>query len=201
MQPLIYLASRSPRRRELLTQIGVHHTVVDIEVDETPLANEAPAEYVIRMALEKARAGQAAIAGNHPLPVLAADTAVVVGQRILGKPRDQADAIGMLQQLSDTRHKVLTGVALTAGREATRLSVSQVRFRPISPAEALAYWQSGEPADKAGGYAIQGRGALFVSALEGSFSGVMGLPLFETGELLRQAGIDPLQLTREATHE
>jgi len=201
MQPLIYLASRSPRRRELLTQIGVHHTVVDIDVDETPLAHEAPAEYVIRMALEKARAGQAAVAAGSPLPVLAADTAVVVGQRILGKPRDQADALGMLQQLSGSGHKVLTGVALKGTREATRLSVSQVRFRPISPAEALAYWQSGEPADKAGGYAIQGQGALFVSSLEGSFSGVMGLPLFETGELLRQAGIDPLQLTREPTHE
>ncbi|MCW8907691.1 MAG: Maf-like protein [Sedimenticola sp.] len=194
MQPLIYLASRSPRRRELLTQIGVHHTVIDIDVDETPLAHEAPAEYVIRMALEKARAGQAAIPLDLPMPVLAADTAVVVGQRILGKPRDQSDALEMLQQLSATRHKVLTGVALGGQRESTRLSVSQVLFRRISPAEALAYWRSGEPADKAGGYAIQGRGALFVRALEGSFSGVMGLPLFETGELLRQAGIDPLQL-------
>ena len=195
MQPLIYLASRSPRRRELLAQIGVHHSVIDIDVDETPLPNEAPAEYVIRIALEKARAGQAAVAGEPQLPVLAADTAVVAGQQILGKPRDQAEALAMMQRLSATHHKVLTGVALKGRQEATRLSVSRVQFRPVSSAEALAYWQSGEPADKAGGYAIQGLGALFISALEGSFSGVMGLPLFETGELLQQAGVAPLQLT------
>lgn len=201
MQPLIYLASRSPRRRELLTQIGVHHTVLDIDVDETPLANEAPAEYVIRMALEKARAGQSSLDGDNRLPVLAADTAVVVGQRILGKPGDRKEALEMLQLLSSTRHRVLTGIALKGAREWTRLSVSQVQFRHIPPEEALAYWHSGEPADKAGGYAIQGQGALFVSSLEGSFSGVMGLPLFETGELLRQAGIDPLKLMREPIHE
>lgn len=195
MQPLIYLASRSPRRRELLAQIGVHHTVVDIDVDETPLPNEAPAEYVIRIALKKARAGQAAVAGQSQRPVLAADTAVVAGQQILGKPRNQAEALAMIKQLSATRHKVLTGVALKSRQEATRLSVSHVQFRSVSNEEALAYWQSGEPGDKAGGYAIQGLGALFISALEGSFSGVMGLPLFETGELLQQAGITPLQLT------
>jgi len=192
MQPLIYLASQSPRRRELLSQIGVHHTVVGANINETPLPDEAPAEYVIRMALEKARAGRQATRHNTPLPVLGADTAVVVNQRILGKPRNRDDALAMLELLSNTTHKVLTGVALIDRREETRLSVSKVSFRPITLAEAAAYWDSGEPADKAGGYAIQGIGALFISRLEGSFSGVMGLPLFETGELLQRAGINPL---------
>lgn len=193
MQPLIYLASHSPRRRELLLQIGVHHTVVGTDIDETPRPEEAPAEYVIRMALEKARAGRQATRQRRPLPVLGADTAVVVNQRILGKPRDRDDALAMLEQLSNTTHKVLTGVALIDQREETRLSVSRVSFRPIPPREAAAYWESQDPLDKAGGYAIQGIGALFVSRLEGSFSGVMGLPLFETGELLQRAGIAPLQ--------
>ncbi|PLX62195.1 Maf family protein [Sedimenticola selenatireducens] len=192
MQPLIYIASHSPRRRELLLQIGVHHTVVGITIDETPLPGEAPSEYVIRMALEKARAGRQATNQKPPMPVLGADTAVVVNRRILGKPRDRDDAIAMLELLSDTTHKVLTGVALIDQREETRLSVSKVSFRPIQPQEAAAYWDSNEPADKAGGYAIQGMGALFISRLEGSFSGVMGLPLFETGELLQRAGITPL---------
>jgi len=193
MQPLIYLASHSPRRRELLLQIGVHHTVVGITIDETPLPGEAPSEYVIRMALEKARAGRQATNQKTPMPVLGADTAVVVNQQILGKPRDQNDAITMLELLSDTTHKVLTGVALIDQREETRLSVSKVSFRSIQPQEATAYWDSHEPLDKAGGYAIQGMGALFISRLEGSFSGVMGLPLFETGELLQRAGITPLE--------
>lgn len=193
MQPLIYLASQSPRRRELLSQIGVHHTVVGTNIDETPLPDEAPAEYVLRMALEKARAGRQATRHKARLPVLGADTAVVVNQRILGKPRDRDDALAMLELLSNTTHKVLTGVALIDREEETRLSVSKVSFRPIAPREAVAYWESREPEDKAGGYAIQGIGALFISRLEGSFSGVMGLPLFETGELLQRAGITPLQ--------
>lgn len=193
MQPLIYLASHSPRRRELLLQIGVHHTVVGVTIDETPLPNEAPSEYVIRMALGKARAGRQAMDRSNPLPVLGADTAVVAGQRILGKPRNRNDALTMLKLLSNTTHKVLTGVALIDRREETRLSVSAVSFRAIQPIEAEAYWDSQEPVDKAGGYAIQGLGALFISRLEGSFSGVMGLPLFETGELLQRAGVPPLQ--------
>jgi len=193
MQPLIYLASHSPRRHELLMQIGVHHTVVGIAIDETPLPGEVPSEYVIRMALEKARAGHQATHRKTPMPVLGADTAVVLNQRILGKPRNRDDALAMLELLSDTTHKVLTGVALIDRREETRLSVSKVRFRSIQPLEAAAYWDSNEPVDKAGGYAIQGMGALFIKQLEGSFSGVMGLPLFETGELLQGAGITPLQ--------
>jgi septum formation protein len=185
----IHLASQSPRRRELLAQIGIRHDVIAVEVDETPCAGEAPAEYVLRLALAKARAGH----GLRPdRPVLGADTAVVQDDRILGKPLDRQDAAAMLAQLSGREHRVLTAVALVGDREETRLSVSHVRFRPIDAAEAAAYWATGEPADKAGGYAVQGLGALFVESIGGSYSGVMGLPLFETGELLRRAGIAPL---------
>jgi len=196
MSPSIYLASLSPRRRELLKQIGVDHEVIKVDVDETPIPGEAPAEYVIRLALAKARAGCEARPEHARLPVLAADTAVVVDNEIMGKPTDRDDALDMMARLSGRSHKVLTGVALIAAREESRLSVSHVTFREVSPTEALAYWNSGEPADKAGGYAIQGLGALFVSRLEGSFSGVMGLPLFETAELLRGAGIERLEARR-----
>ncbi|HEC15343.1 MAG TPA: septum formation inhibitor Maf [Sedimenticola sp.] len=187
--PQIYLASRSPRRRELLNQIGVRHEVVSVDVDESLRSGEAPAEYVIRLALEKARAARAAVGAGPAVPVLAADTAVVVDDEILGKPRGRDHALAMMARLSGRRHEVLTGVALVGKKTASRLSVSHVSFRPVGPDEALAYWHSGEPADKAGGYAIQGLGALFVSRLEGSYSGVMGLPLFETAELLLAAGV------------
>ncbi len=193
MQPQLYLASRSPRRSELLSQIGVTHEVVTVDVDESPLAGESPADYVVRLALEKAAAGRAATQ-HSPQLVLAADTAVVVDGEILGKPADRADAVTMLTRLSGRSHEVLTGIALAGKELESRLSVSQVTFRPITVAEADAYWLSGEPADKAGGYAIQGLGAVFVSHLEGSFSGVVGLPLFTTAELLRGAGIKLLQL-------
>ena len=192
MTTQIYLASQSPRRRELLHQIGVNHEVIAVDVDETPHPGEAPAEYVIRLALEKAEEGHRLAAGQSELPVLAADTAVVIDNEILGKPADQAQAQEMMERLSNRSHKVLTGIALIGETRASRLSVSNVTFRKVSPEEALAYWQSGEPADKAGGYGIQGLGAVFISRLEGSFSGVMGLPLFETAELLQQAGIAPL---------
>ncbi len=187
MQPLIYLASLSPRRAELLTQIGVHHQVVRVEVDETLRASETPEAYVLRLALEKARAGKAAIGGATSLLVLAADTAVVVDDEIMGKPTGREDALRMMARLSGRGHQVLTGVALAGGKEEYRLSVSHVTFRTVSEAEARVYWESGEPTDKAGGYAVQGLGAAFVSRLEGSFSGVMGLPLFETAELLQAA--------------
>jgi len=190
LPPQIALASRSPRRRELLAQIGVRHRVVDVDVDESPRPAEVPAEYVLRLALAKARAGSGRAAG---LPVLGADTAVVVDDAILGKPADREEAMAMLGRLSGREHRVLTAIALVGGREATRLSVSHVRFRAVGPDEAAAYWATGEPADKAGAYAIQGLGALFVESLSGSYSGVMGLPLFETAELLRHAGIDLLR--------
>jgi len=185
--PVLCLASVSPRRRELLSQIGVSHLVVGADIDETFLAGETPRDYVIRLAREKAlvirRTGQ-------KLPVLAADTTVVVDGRVFGKPHDQAQAVHMLAALSGRAHEVLTAVALADSRGVTeRISVSTVRFREVSLEESLAYWETGEPRDKAGGYAIQGVGAVFIEELRGSYSGVMGLPLFETGELLRAAGI------------
>ena len=201
MSGQIFLASSSPRRRELLLQIGVDHEVIRVDVDETPHPGEAPSEYVIRLALEKARAGRR-LSPAPQTPVLAADTAVVVSGQILGKPADRSDALRMLQLLSGRTHKVLTGVAMIGSEEMSRLSVSRVSFRTITPSEADRYWQSGEPADKAGAYGIQGLGALFINSLEGSFSGVMGLPLFETGELLRSAGIEPLPgRVENNTHE
>jgi len=194
LTPQIYLASRSPRRRELLDQIGVSHEVIVADVDESPRLEEAPAEYVIRLALEKARAAHGVLADAALLPVLAADTAVVVDGKILGKPRDQEDAQAMMRSLSGRSHKVLTGVALVGKESQTRLSVSHVTFRVVTPEEAVAYWESGEPLDKAGGYAVQGLGAMFISRLEGSYSGVMGLPLFETTELLLSAGVELLSI-------
>ncbi len=193
MQPQLYLASRSPRRSELLSQIGVTHEVVAVNIDESVLADESPADYVVRLALEKAAAGRAIIQ-QRTQPVLAADTAVVIDGEILGKPADRADAVAMLTRLSGRDHEVFSGVALASDEMESRLSVSRVTFRPITEAEAEAYWLSGEPADKAGGYAIQGLGALFVSRLEGSFSGVIGLPLFATAELLCRAGLGSLDL-------
>lgn len=187
----IYLASASPRRRELLAQIGVAFEVVSAEVDERLLPGEAPEVYVSRLALAKA---QAAHAQHGDRPVLGADTTVVIDDTILGKPSGRAEGVAMLARLSGRSHHVYTGVAVISpdGEAATRLSVSTVSFRPLTSAEIEAYWASGEPADKAGGYAVQGKGAMFIERLEGSYSGVMGLPLFETAELLRGCGISPL---------
>lgn len=187
MNPL-YLASGSPRRRELLTQIGVPFTPVSAPIDETPLPGESAAAYVERLAVAKAEAGLASLGG--PALTLGADTAVVLDGRILGKPENREHALAMLAELSGREHQVLTAVAVSDGQRCQSLCVaSNVRFRPISPAEAERYWASGEPADKAGGYAIQGLGAVFVTGLEGSYSAVVGLPLSETAELLGQFGI------------
>ncbi len=185
--PVLCLASSSPRRRELLAQIGVPHTVAAAGIDETPLPLESAGEYVERLARAKA----AAVRGRgERLPVLAADTAVVLDGRLYGKPENREDSIGMLSRLSGRAHTVLTAVALAAGPDiACRVSVSTVSFREITREEMSAYWDSLEPRDKAGGYAIQGYGAIFVASLAGSYSGVMGLPLFETGQLLRAAAI------------
>lgn len=188
--PQLYLASQSPRRRELLQQIGVTHEVLAVTVDETPHPGETAREYVVRVALEKARAGRALLAPGHALPVLGADTSVVVADTVLGKPVDRADAIAMLTRLSGGTHAVLSAVALVGpGGEATRLSTSHVTFRTLTERECAAYWGTGEPADKAGAYAIQGLAAVFIARLEGSYSGVMGLPLYETAELLKESGI------------
>ena len=193
MQPLLHLASMSPRRSELLAQIGVVHSIIKVDIDETPHPGELPEEYVIRLAQEKSLAGQDALnQPGHPL-VLAADTSVVVDGRILGKPRDQEHALEMIRLLSNRKHWVHSGVALAGTVIASRLSSSEVNFCTITLDQAAAYWDSQEPADKAGGYGIQGLGAIFITRIEGSFSGVMGLPLFETAQLLTQAGIDPLK--------
>lgn len=186
----VYLASQSPRRAELLRQLGVDFEIMRVEVDETPRAGETVENYVTRLARAKAEAALLKLGGKAARPVLAADTAVAADGRILGKPRNKNAALVMLAQLSGRTHRVLSAVALwSAGTLQATLSVSQVRLRIIHPAEAAAYWDSGEPADKAGAYAIQGRGAMFVERLEGSYSGVMGLPLFETAQLLRAAGV------------
>jgi nucleoside triphosphate pyrophosphatase len=185
--PVICLASMSPRRRELLAQIGVPHTVAAAHVDETRLAAESPADYVARLARLKAATVRQRGEG---LPVLAADTTVVAAGSVYGKPGDRAEGLAMLGALAGRTHEVLTAVALVTHEGVTlRVSCSSVSFRDIAPAEMEAYWETGEPCDKAGGYAIQGYGAVFVAALSGSYSGVMGLPLFETAELLRAAGI------------
>ncbi|MFN2309844.1 MAG: nucleoside triphosphate pyrophosphatase [Gammaproteobacteria bacterium] len=186
----IYLASNSPRRRELLDQIGVTHRVLRVEVDEDPRPGEAADALVQRLALDKARAGRAGLPPGDARPVLGADTVVVCDAQILGKPPTREVGLAMLNALSDRWHEVLTAVALAAGsREHCQICRSRVRFRAIAPAEAAAYWDTTEPADKAGGYAIQGLGAVFVAELTGSYSGVMGLPLFETAQLLDAFGI------------
>ena len=184
--PILHLASTSPRRREILASLNLDFTVVHVDVDETPLDGEGPDGMVLRLAVAKVEA--AAIGPGHVS--LGADTVVVIDGRILGKPADEADCLAMLAALSGRGHKVLTGVALGgAGGTRTALSATDVYFREISRDEALAYWQSGEPCDKAGAYAIQGLGGAFVERIEGSYSGVVGLPVFETLALLNKAGL------------
>ena len=188
--PAVYLASASPRRRELLERMGVVFEVIEQQVDEQVHAEETPEVFVIRLALEKAREGLANRPTGAQAPVLGADTAVVIDDTILGKPADQDQAMAMLERLSGRTHRVLTGVALVGDEgESTRLSMSRVSFREITPAEREAYWRTGEPKGKACGYAIQGLGGVFAEQLEGSYSGVMGLPLFETDDLLRSFGL------------
>ena len=189
----LFLASTSPRRREILSALGFDFEVVHVDVDETPLNGETAGEMVLRLAVAKA---EAADAGSESL-VLGADTAVVVDDEALGKPRDEADALRMLGRLSGRPHKVLTGVALRGPHgTSTALSDTNVYFREICRDEALAYWQSGEPRDKAGAYAVQGLGGALVEKIEGSYSGVVGLPVFETVALLRDAGFDVMTVMR-----
>ena len=186
---MVYLASLSPRRQELLRQIGARYELLPVDVDETPAQGEPAEDYVQRLALAKAQAGWSSLAGQKRLPVIGADTVVVANETIMGKPRDRGQAIEMLLALSASTHRVLTAVALVADRNLVRLNVSRVTFRTLSLSECEAYWDTGEPADKAGAYAIQGLGAAFIMRIEGSYSGVMGLPLFETAELLQASGI------------
>ena len=199
MEPRIYLASRSPRRRELLTQIGVRFDLLlfragqreDAEVSEAALPGETPDDYVVRVARAKAAFG-ADLLTRRPLvvhPVLAADTTLDVDGDIIAKPRDTADAEAILARLSGRSHRVLTAIAMARGeRLEHRLSVSEVRFRPLDATEIRRYVQSGEPMDKAGAYGIQGRAAIFVAEIRGSHSGIVGLPLCETALLLREFG-------------
>lgn len=183
---MLILASQSPRRAELLQQIGVRFRALPAHIDETPFDGESPRDYVRRMSVDKARALHA----QHPqAAVLGSDTSVVIGERILGKPENREEGIAMLLSLAGRTHRVLTGVALVHQETEYRLSDSRVRFRAIDAQEAARYWDTGEPCDKAGGYAIQGLGAVFVEHIEGSYSGIMGLPLYETAKLLRGAGL------------
>lgn len=185
--PLLCLASMSPRRRALLAQIGVPHVVRPAHLDESLLPGEPAAAYVQRLARAKALAVRAL---DAPLPVLAADTSVVVDGEVCGKPDGEAAGVAMLLRLSGRSHQVLTAVALaTAAGVEVRLSASEVRMRTLHADECTAYWRTGEPCDKAGGYAVQGYGAVFIEHLSGSYSGVMGLPLYETAQLLATAGI------------
>jgi septum formation protein len=196
----IYLASRSPRRRELLTQIGVRYHLLlfrergesGTEVNEDPLPGEAPDAYVERLARAKAELGWERMQQRNlpPAPVLAADTTVALDARIFGKPADRKQAAEMLAALSGRRHEVLTGVAFKHGeRLESALSRSEVRFKELSAAEIRDYVATGEADDKAGAYAIQGRAARFIAELRGSYSGVMGLPLFETAALLESLAL------------
>jgi septum formation protein len=194
--PFVYLASQSPRRRELLAQIGVAYEVLvpgaADEIDETPHPGEGPAEYVLRVARDKAVAGRERLRRERlpSHPVLAADTTVAAGGSILGKPGSAADAESMLRTLSGRTHQVCTAVALAwDGRIEMALSESNVTMRKLSEDEIARHARTGEPMDKAGGYAVQGRAAIFIERIEGSYSGVMGLPLFETANLLSGAGL------------
>jgi septum formation protein len=189
IHPLIFLASASPRRAQLLEQIGVAHRVRPIALDESRRAGEPPAEYVIRLARAKAEALWATLGAAERQPVLGADTTVAIDGDVLGKPADRNEGLEMLERLSGRIHQVFTAVALRHVDGCDhRLSVSEVTFRPLTAAEREAYWQTGEPADKAGGYAVQGLAAVFITRIAGSYSGIMGLPLAETAELLAEIG-------------
>lgn len=187
MAPQIILASASPRRSELLKQIGVRHLIQAVDIDETPFPEESALDYVVRLAAEKSAVGLALI--DQQLPVLAADTSVVCDAEILGKPENAEHAVEMLTRLSGRTHQVYTAISLRGNQHWQAVSISDVSFRKLSRAESLSYWHTGEPCDKAGGYAIQGLASVFIESITGSFSGVMGLPLFETAQLLALQGI------------
>jgi septum formation protein len=183
--PSIYLASRSPRRRELLLQMGVDFSVINPDIDESVLENELPLDYVSRIARLKAEAGRKLLLSADRKPVLAADTAVVIDKTILGKPQNDLQAASMLKMLSGKTHQVMTAIALTRSDQLlTAVSVNDVRFAELNEKEIHWYINTKEGVDKAGGYAVQGLAALFIERIEGSYSGIMGLPIRETGQLL-----------------
>jgi len=187
---LLYLASQSPRRRQLLEMICIRFDTVDVDVPEVRAAHEPPEDYVSRVAREKAGAGLLKLSGVADAVVLGADTEVVLGDEVFGKPADAEHAADMLRRLSGRTHRVLSAVwCMNSGREAHALNASEVTFAKLSAAQIADYVASGECMGKAGAYAIQGRAAAFVPHLSGSYSGVMGLPLFETVELLKVFGV------------
>ncbi|QFY42661.1 septum formation inhibitor Maf [Candidatus Methylospira mobilis] len=186
--PVLILASTSPRRKALLEQIGVRHVVCPVAIDETPCPNEIASVYVQRMAADKAKAAH--MPELMHVPVLAADTAVILNGNILGKPRDYDEACTMLQALSGCKHLVMTAIMLRAQDwQRQALSCTEITFNRLTSKEIEAYCRTDEPYDKAGGYGIQGMAAAFVSSISGSYSGVVGLPLFETAQLLTRAGV------------
>lgn len=200
MSPALWLASRSPRRRELLAQLGITPRILEVDVPEVPGVDESPADYVARVARAKAEAGLAQLGASGDL-VLAADTEVVLAGKVMGKPRDAADAQDMLAALSGCQHQVHSVVVvLGSGEPLVDGCVSRVRMAELSQREIEAYVASGEPFGKAGGYAIQGRAAAFIAHLDGSYSGVMGLPLYQTAGLLARAGY-PLAAWESSTRQ
>ncbi len=187
---MLYLASQSPRRRELLEQVGVRFGTVSIDVPEVRAPGEPPEDYVSRVAREKAGAGLLQLSGVREAVVLGADTEVVLDDDVFGKPDDRAHAIAMLRRLSGCTHRAISAVwCMNGGREEHALSITEVTFAALTDADIAAYVDTGESTGRAGAYAVQGRAAAFVSRLSGSYSGVMGLPLFETVALLRRFGI------------
>ena len=183
----LQLASKSPRRREILDQIGVSYKVVPVTIDESAKINESPNKLVTRLAQEKARTGFDA---SPVAATLGSDTIVVFEGEVFGKPKDANDSYRMLSLLSGAEHQVLSAVSLYDGKvQSSALSCSKVRFRNLGDDEIRRYWLTGEPQDKAGSYAIQGKGAVFVSSLQGTYSGVMGLPILETSQLLQQFNV------------
>lgn len=182
----LHLASQSTRRQDILRSLGLSFTACGVDLDEQRLENERPEDMVLRLSRDKAIAANV----DSSQIVVAADTVVALEEVVFGKPRDRDECLAMLASLSARTHRVLTGVAVWASGEIrTAMSITEVKFREIGPDEALAYWHSGEPCDKAGAYAIQGRGGVFVEAISGSYSGVVGLPVYETSQLLRDAGL------------
>jgi septum formation protein len=191
----LYLASQSPRRQQLLDQLGVRFKPLVVEIDETWDSIEPVRDYVVRLAIEKARAGWRKISETKPLPVLGADTVVVLDDAILRKPSHRNEGLAMLARLSGRCHHVYTAMAMIVppgDKQQLRINLSRVHFRPLTTSDMEAYWATGEPLGKAGGYAIQGLAAAFIERIEGSYSGVMGLPLYETAELLSLIGINLL---------
>jgi len=185
--PTLILASASPRRSELLNQLGLAHSIKVADIDETPFTHESPADYVLRVANKKSLTIFQQSPKNSV--ILAADTAVVLDKKIMGKPENLEHAISMLTNLSGNTHQVYSSVSVRGQKLQHIISISEVTFRHITEAEIKQYWDTGEPADKAGAYAIQGLASLFIESITGSFSGIMGLPLFETAQLLANEGI------------